>query len=338
VWLAAYIGHGDRQTRSPQRAAVDARSDRAMGVPARNADGEFPELPVLWARWATLAAAFVAARSARGPRVMPSVAWFEGASRSGATLYLLPGGRAVLSGGLWDAPELSAVYNDAAPMPKLYAGAPDWVADPVLNPRAPSGLLTFCHWWADGRWYRGESPDADRFAAAVPGVWTVGTVRDIIAELAGEQPDEAVRTAAELLVSAAEVGVVTRETLTAVFPDDGDRFDIDGAMYQLTLAGLLASVPEQVSKVEAVARVREHIVELRLDTTDYPLAQLTAERLTVGWMVYVPAPDGETSLGRAVFYLADDGVLERSSTSVAPEVYITGFEQRFRRRTGTRTA
>jgi hypothetical protein len=291
----------------------------------------------LWSRWAVLSAAFVAARSARGPRVLPSVAWFEGSSRSGSTLYVLPGGRAVLSGGRWDAPELSAVYNDGKPMPNFYAGAPDWVANPVLNPRAPSGLLTFCYWWENGRWFRGESPTADLFAAAVPGVWTVGTVADIIAGLIEERPNEPVRAAAGVLVSAAEVGVVTRETVTSVFSGEGDRFDLDGAMYQLSLAGLLASIPQPATRAEAIERVREHIVELRLDTRDYPLAELTAQRVNVGWMVHVPAPEGEIALGRAVFYLADDGVLERSSSSIAPEVYVTGFEQRFRRRTGSRT-
>jgi hypothetical protein len=49
-------------------------------------------------------------------------------------------------------------------------------------------------------------------------------------------------------------------------------------------------------------------------------------------MVYVPPAAGEMSLGRAIFYIADDGVVERSSSSIAPSIFATGFEQRFRQR------
>jgi hypothetical protein len=38
-------------------------------------------------------------------------------------------------------------------------------------------------------------------------------------------------------------------------------------------------------------------------------------------MVFVPTEPGEISIGRAIFYIADDGVLEQSSSSVAPSVY-----------------
>lgn len=57
-------------------------------------------------------------------------------------------------------------YNGTAEMPRFYAGAPYWVANPVLNPRADGGLLSFCHWWDAGRWYRGESPPASDCGSA----------------------------------------------------------------------------------------------------------------------------------------------------------------------------
>ncbi|SLJ82884.1 Uncharacterised protein [Mycobacteroides abscessus subsp. abscessus] len=49
-------------------------------------------------------------------------------------------------------------------------------------------------------------------------------------------------------------------------------------------------------------------------------------------MVYAPAR--ELAVGRAVFYIADDGVLEQSSSSVAPSVFVAEFERRFQQRHG----
>ncbi|MCM6776086.1 hypothetical protein NDR87_19675 [Nocardia sp. CDC159] len=330
VWLAAYIGHDNRQWRSPQQAAQQSRTDREANIGPVRSEDDFPVLPVLWARWATIAAAFVAVGSEWGPRILPALGVFEGASRSGSTLYVLPGGRAVLSGGVWNAPELEAAYNDGAPMPDLYAGAPDWVANQVLNPRAARGMLSFCYWWDHGSWYRGDSPTSDRISAAVPGVWTADTVIDVVCGVISSDPTDEQRSAAANLVAAAEAGVVTRNTLTAVFTDPAD--DIDGALYQLSLAGLVTTVPEPIAEEHAITLVREHIRGLGIDDSRYPLDELVAERLSVGWMVFVPTRPGEIAVGRAIFYIADDGVIEQSSSSVAPSVYAEGFEQRFHQR------
>ena len=333
VWLAAYIGHDNRQTRTPQDAAVAARADRAAKVWPVLAENEFPDFPEMWARWAVVSAAFVAAGSDWGPRVLPSMGWFESSRRGGSTLYSLPNGRAVLSGGVWESPNLDATYNDGVDMPKFYAGAPDWVANPVLNPRAATGLMSFVYWWEGGRWYRGESPAAEQCATAVPGVWTANTTVGIVAGLAAQPPSAEQRSAAAALIAAAEVGVVTRETVENLFSDQG-RFDIDGAMYQLTLAGVVASLPEQMPEEEAIFRVRTYVEGRGLDTSGYPLDQLIADRFSCGWMVYVPVPRGEIAIGRAIFYIADDGVLEHSSSSVAPTTFVKGFEQRFQERQG----
>ncbi|WP_454194408.1 hypothetical protein [Nocardia sp. Marseille-Q1738] len=333
VWLAAYIGHGDRQRRTPQQAAEQARADRAEQVWAVLAEGEFPPFPQMWARWTTIAAAFVAAKSDWGPRMLPWVGMFEGTARGGATLHVLPAGRAVLSGGVWNAPTLDAVYNGGAPMPEIYGGAPEWVADPVLNPRAASGLLSFCYWWEAGRWYRGQSPPAQECAAAVPGVWTRDTaikiVTGVLADRQGKDAPDAIRA----LMSAAEAGRVTREKLVAVFGDDG-RFDIDGALYQYSVAGLTSTVPEPMPAEQAISRVRDYITGRQLDTTGYPLSQLTAERFSVGWMVHVPAPKGPPASARAIFYIADDGAFEHSSSATPPTKFIAEFERRFRERHG----
>lgn len=236
VWLAAYVGHNGSQERSPGSAAAGARADRASGVRATSVEHGLPPFPLAWARWAVVSAAFVAAKSPWGPRITTALGWFEGVSRSGSTLHRLPGERAVLSGGLWNAPELDAAYNDGAPMPAFYRGAPDWVADPVLNPRAANGLLSFCHWWDGAGWYCGESPQAEVLGAAVPGIWSRESAVDVIARiLETNQRDEI-----DELVAAAEVGAVTRALFTGSVKADG--IDVDNAYYQLMLAGVTVSV------------------------------------------------------------------------------------------------
>ncbi|MFB8277359.1 hypothetical protein [Nocardia colli] len=327
MWLAAYIGHDNRQWRSPQQAAAQTRADQAAGVVAMRSVDDFPLLPVLWARWATIAAAFVAVGSEWGPRIQPALGVFEGSARSGSTLYVLPGGRAILSGGVWNAPELDAAYNEDAPHPELYAGAPEWVANQVLNPRAARGLMSFCYWWEDNSWHRGDSPSADLLSPAVPGIWTDETVVDVVCGVLSDQPSDELRTAAATLVAAAEAGVVTRDTLAALFTDPND--DIDSALYQLSLAGLVTRVPAALAQDRAVELVRAHIGAQGMDTGGYPVDELVGERLSVGWMVFVPTRPDEIAIGRAIFYVADDGVVEQSSSSVAPSLYLEGFEKRY---------
>ncbi|WP_406272792.1 hypothetical protein OH799_33455 [Nocardia sp. NBC_00881] len=246
TWLAAYLQHDGRQSRSPKQAAEAVRADRAAQVAPVPSERDFPALPAMWARWAVMAAAFVAVGSPWGPRMRPALGWFESTKRSGATLFVLPGKRAVLSGGLWNAPELAAAYASGGPLPRLYAGAPEWVVNPVLNPRVAGGLLSFCYWWDHDRWYRGESPSADKFSVAVPGLWTSGTVVEVISGLFGE-PDAARQEAVAALVAAAESGAVTWADLANVFGDNGNA-DIDGAMCELSLAGLAVSPGHRASK------------------------------------------------------------------------------------------
>ncbi|MEC3920332.1 hypothetical protein [Nocardia sp. CDC160] len=331
AWMAAYSGHADQQLRTPRTAALQARADRVANVRPIMMKNEFPDLPLMWARWAVLAASFVAVRSEHGPRVLPAFGWFEGTNRCGSTLRILPGGRAVLSGGVWKAPELEAAYNNDGVMPNYYAGAPDWIAEPVLNQRAHSGLLSFCYWWEAGRWYRGESPPAANCTTAMPELRTVGSVAATIAAMIDRHADPTLHSAAEELVRSADERDITRDGLTAVFPSS-DRFDIDGALYQLGLAGLVRTQIEPITAAQAIAHVRQYILKRRYDTTGYPLGELVADRIEVGWMVYVPVPTGAVAAGRAVFYVADDGVIEHSSSSIMPVAYMSGFTQRYRQR------
>ncbi|TCJ97145.1 hypothetical protein [Nocardia alba] len=227
VWLAAHIGHADRQSRPADMAAS------AEQVAASVTD-ELPALPLLAARWAVLSAAFVAVGSPWGPRVLPALGLFEGIERSGSSLWIMPGDRAVLSGGVWNDPVLDAVYNSEAPMPDLYAGAPAWVANATLNPRAGIGLLSFCYWWDDGRWYRAPGHAAGDIAAAVPGIWSEESAAAIVAALMADEPDAHTREAALGLVRAADRGEVGRGLLASIFGEGA----IDDAYLQLTMAGV----------------------------------------------------------------------------------------------------
>ncbi|WP_109526106.1 MULTISPECIES: hypothetical protein [Nocardia] len=227
VWLGAHIRHGDRQSR-PAEVAARAEPDAAV------VETDLPALPSMVGRWAVLSAAFVAVGSPWGPRVLPALGMFEGVERSGSSLWVLPGDRAVLSGGVWNDPVLDAVYNTGAKMPDLYAGAPAWVANPVLDPRAGIGLLSFCYWWDRGRWYRGDSPAVADIAAAVPGVWSQESTAEIVAALIDDRTGD--REAVRTLVRAADRGKIDRAALTRVFADG----DIDDAWLQLIMAGVAA--------------------------------------------------------------------------------------------------
>jgi hypothetical protein len=162
-------------------------------------------------------------------------------------------------------------------------------------------------------------------------VWSADTVADIVARAVSSQPNKAQLLAASTLVSAAEVGVVTRETVLNTFGDSGS-LDIDGALFQFRMAGLVTVVPETMPKQLAITRVRQYILGLGLDTTGYALGDMVTDRLSCGWMVSVPVPRGEIAGRPAIFYIADDGVLERPSSSVPPVQFVDEFEKRFQHR------
>lgn len=227
VWLAAYLAVEDGPVRLAELLTRAHLDNETPAIPV-----DFLEPRLVWARWATVAAAAVAAESNWGPRIIGSAAAFESTDGSGSTLHLLPGGRAVLSGGVWNATELDAAYNDGAPIPEYYGGLPDWIDAPVLNHRAVAGLLSFCYWWDGTGWYRGQSPGPARIGAAIPGMWTSETVTGIVCAVLG---DSASRSAVAELVAAAESGAVTRDTARAAF---GSTNGTAAGFIQLAMAGL----------------------------------------------------------------------------------------------------
>ncbi|MGW4244229.1 hypothetical protein [Nocardia sp. NPDC004722] len=225
-------------------------------------------------------------------------------------------------------------YADGTPQPKLYAGAPDWVTDAVLDSRAGTGQLTFCYWWEDEQWFRSAFPDRTGLTRAVPGIWSMQSTRKAVEQALGPVSlTDTAESAVGTLISAAQVGVVTHETLAAVL--DPAVHDIDAALNQFTLAGLRTFViMPPLSRIDAIEQVRRFVLGRGTDISRYPLDRLTADRIDNGWMVYVPVEPGEIMIGRAIYYIADDGVVEAASSSVPPAVYIAGFVQRFRKRSG----
>ncbi|MGW7271876.1 hypothetical protein ACWGH5_15260 [Streptomyces sp. NPDC054864] len=333
TWLSAFVSHDGRQMRSPSKAAVPVDPYGARSAQSVSPK-ELPGLTETWARWAVLSAAFVAAGSAWGPRMEPSRARFEGSKRGGSTLWMLAGGRAVLSGGIWDPPSLADAYRGDAPHPELFAGAPQWVADPLLDERSKVGLLSFCYWWESGRWLRGESLKAEEIATAIPGVWTSATVAGIVSKLPRLITQDT-EPAALRLVQAAEGGFAERGMLADVF-GHGEDADLDGAYHQLVMAGVVhrTDLP-QLPRHRAIAIVRRYMLAHDLDSPDYRAADLVADRVDCGWQVYAPVTDGQIRIGRGLFFVADDEVLELTDTqSSRPHQYAEEFAGRYRQRWG----
>lgn len=234
VWLAGYIAGPAAQGRDPQRAAATAAADTGAERIA-TAVQNLPALPDLWSRWAVLSAAYVGIRSDWGPRIFPGYAWFESDRRSGSTLYVLSGDRAVLSGGKWNSALLEAAYNGGQPLPNLYTGAPTWVNDSVLNGRIRNGLLSFCSWSTNGHWYRGSTDTVDELDEPLPPVWSAdATVQAMISQTGADTEDQC-----RSLLAASTNRTATADDVAAVFINQPDA-DVPAAINQLSLAGVLA--------------------------------------------------------------------------------------------------
>lgn len=233
VWLAGYTAGPDAQGRDAARAAADAEADQAAGRTGVTTE-QIPPLPDLLARWAVLSAAYTGIGSGWGPRIYPGYAWFESDARSGSTLFLLPGDRAVLSGGKWNSALLEAAYNGGGPLPDLYGGAPAWVNDSVLNTRNRNGLLSFCFWWVNGQWYRGATDTSGELDVPMPEVWTPdATVAAMTSQTGASTTDRC-----QALLEVATEGTATVDDVAAIFEAHPDA-QVYAAANQLSLAGLL---------------------------------------------------------------------------------------------------
>lgn len=252
LWLLAYMGDDGRQLRS----AGQARSaERLTFGEDRVADHEIPPLPLLWARIAALASVGRGSNAPVTPIIDPSFQRYVGDAGS-CLLARLPGGRGILSGGRDDSRLLTAAYRGTTDWPDLYRGAPAWVHNLYLDPRAADGRLSFCYWWIGDHWYRAPSPaaggipDADQpwtcveeTAHAIPDVWsaasTVGLMTQSLRSIGMEPADETEGPGLQL-VYAAEARSATEQHLADLFAAGVPAaFDMAEALAQLDAADVL---------------------------------------------------------------------------------------------------
>lgn len=252
LWLLAYMGDDGRQLRS----AGQARSAALLtSSEDRVADHEVPPLPLLWARIAVLASVGRGSNTPVTPVTDPSFQRYAGDAGS-CLLARLPGDRGVLSGGRDDSRLLTAAYRGTTDWPDLYRGAPAWLHNLYLDPRAAEGRLSFCYWWAGGHWYRAPLPgavgvpDADQpwtcveeTAHAIPDVWsaasTAGLMNQTLRAIGVEPADEAGGSALRL-VYAAEARSATEQHLAGLFAEGVPAaFDMAEALAQLDAADVL---------------------------------------------------------------------------------------------------
>ncbi|GAB09218.1 hypothetical protein GOARA_033_00190 [Gordonia araii NBRC 100433] len=229
LWLLAHAYHDNRQ----RRPDVVASAPTTIQVPNRTVD--LPDADPMWARWAVLAAVTMATGNVYGAGIQPATAIYEAPGYSGATLLMLPGRHAVLSGGTGENARLARAYRLGDDLPDLYAGAPGWVTDATLNIRAERGQLTFCYWYTDGKWHAAH--DAEDLSLAAPALPAVGNnvdVTDSLTRLVGVSPTAT--TAAQYLVVNAENRTATRAHLETLLPD-ATYEAISTALNQLQLAG-----------------------------------------------------------------------------------------------------
>ena len=233
LWLLAYAFHDGAQHRPPARAVAEQSLRSADQVVV---EVDWPDLPVMWSRWAALSAVSAARHADFGPSIAPSLAVFEASSYDGSTLVRLPGDRAVLSGGLFGDPNLKAAYRARAELPNLFAGAPIWVTDATLSSRAIDGMLSFCWWYDGGRWYRAvESPQPSACFSAVPAVTSAAETVGAIVKALTDTPSELVTATANAYVAAVEDNMVTRTLVETLLPA-ARGFDVDAALVSLAIA------------------------------------------------------------------------------------------------------
>jgi hypothetical protein len=344
LWLMAHMGDEGEQMRTAAQAAEADAEDRVdMGAAPRRVDDEIAPLPDLWSRMAALASVCRGLDAAVGPRTDAAFCLYRG-DRGGCTLARLPDGRAVLSGGADDSALLTAAYRGEIGFPELYRGAPRWVHNLYLDPRAGAGRLSFCYWWEGGHWHRAdiaETPEqwsaADEVACGMPDVSTVASTGDAVVAVlasAGVAVTDEMASAAGEFVRAAEARVSSQRYLDGLFPDGAPAgFDVAEALAQLDAAGVLLPGHAPIGAEAAEQLVAEYCRANQVDVGDNLLDRLVATRMDAGWLVSVPVAEGELSTGQTVFLVADDGVVEAATSGPAGEVafaFTTRFAARLR--------
>ncbi|OHT81190.1 hypothetical protein [Mycobacteroides saopaulense] len=346
LWLLAYMGNEGQQ----MRTAAQARAATTAVSEARQSDDEIPSFAKLWARFGVLSALCRGSDAPVGPRADPAFQLYLG-DNGGSTLSRLPRNRGVLSGGGNHSPLLDAAYKGAITWPDLYRDSPPWVHNLYLDPRTANGLLSFCYWWDGHHWYRSSLPEAhpltqgetpwkptDEIARAIPGIWTAETTANLVKSILQRidvEPSDKNHYAPIDLVRAAEARIVSENHLSRLFPDGvPDSFDIAEALAQLDATDVLLPYYPPIDQSTAKDLVIRFCQLNQIDTANYPLDRLVADRLDIGWQVFAPVADGQIAIGRMVFLVADDGIVDQASTSAPPSeieyIFASRFAQRVR--------
>ncbi|MEV6430249.1 hypothetical protein [Nocardia sp. NPDC051463] len=88
---------------------------------------------------------------------------------------------------------------------------------------------------------------------------------------------------------------------------------------------------EPMSEAQAIMAVRRYLLSRNSDPSTCAPGRLVAERCSVGWIVGAAALARQRNDER-IYYIADDGELEETSSAAERSAYVTSFEQRFRQR------
>lgn len=84
---------------------------------------------------------------------------------------------------------------------------------------------------------------------------------------------------------------------------------------------------EPLPQAHALIQVRKHILTGDSSMSGALTGRLVAERFSVGWMVYTPTVGGQNT--DAIYYVTDDGELEKSSPAAGRSAYLESVEKRF---------
>jgi hypothetical protein len=173
----------------------------------------------------------------------------------------------------------------------------------------------------------------DELQAGLPGVWTaestVTLLTEVLRHIGVELVDRNAYAATDL-VRAAEAGIVSERYVKRLFVDGvPGSFDLDEVMACLDAADVLLPVYPQIDQGAATNMVIDFCRANDVDTQSYPLDGLVASRMDAGWQVFAPIDPGEIAIGRTVFLVADDGVVDQVSTSTPPDELALVFASRF---------
>lgn len=335
LWLLAHMGNDGRQLRS----AADARTNAMLGIDeVRVADDDVPPLPVLWARIAVLAAVCRGSNAPAGPYTDPSFQRYVGDAGS-CLLARLPGNRGALSGGRDDSRLLSAAYHGARAWPELYRGAPAWLHNLYLDPRAADGRLSFCYWWGNGHWYRAQVPAMATLSAsetswthgeemvhAVPNLWTAASTAEQVMNVlrtVGVESTEHHFRAALRLIAAAEERIASEKYVAELFAGGlSPSFDMAEAVAQLDAADVMLPAHPPIDHAIAVRLAADHCRDHGLGNW---LDGAASARVDGGWKLYTP---GEIRVDAPMLLVADDGVIESTTIRNAEDAFF-GFAGRF---------